>query len=241
MNQNNLSGERKLDKTEITIYTSLVILLLALTSFNFITSDFQISIGVIFLSVFLFAIPEFPMIPVTVTCSIGIIVVRSIVSSDPVNYVAHSLTRYLPETVFYLVYGLLLYVAYKFFKDKMEKSFAYMVLIIAVIDYLSNTCELLIRVQGEAFTEDYQITILAAAVIRAIAAWFIIFFFKKYRATLVHYDRIQIANEQSAKIDAAKNVAFSIEEKVKKLDVDDEIKSMTTSLIEKIDDISLDK
>ncbi|MDO4518329.1 MAG: hypothetical protein Q4B78_03880 [Bacillota bacterium] len=191
MTQNIIHERQKIDRIGVTIYCSIIIIALALTSFNFFVSDFEISVGVILLAVFLFMIPEFPLINVSVVCAAGIVVVRSIASDNPASYVAHHISRCLPEALSYLIYGILLYLSYRFFKEKLN-SFAYMVVILAICDYIPNCCELMIRLHGGAFTEECQIGIMVVAVVRALAAWFAIFLLKKYLAFVHRYENDSI-------------------------------------------------
>ena len=108
------------------------------------------------------------------------------------GYLSQAALSSFPEMIFYLVYGLLLYI---YTRRKPDSDFTVSFLIpLFFMDYLSNLCELMLRIHMQAFDIRTQFSILLVAFSRTLLLWLILTIFGRYRLTLInkeHAERYQ--------------------------------------------------
>lgn len=89
-----------------------------------------------------------------------------------------------PETLFYIVYGIIFYVIKK---SNISRTYFSIFIVSIAADFVSNTLETYIRIGRELFTTDYQILkmLLLVAVVRASLVWLMIIGYRYYKLFLI--------------------------------------------------------
>lgn len=180
--------------TKIMFY-SLIIVLAAQLNMNLFIADFKISIACICFPILLFLSEEFTIIPITLCSAFGVFLSRLLFYWFQNGSLDAAVQSYFPEMLFYLVYGLLLYLYTLYLelhKNTLNKNSILIPLIFT--DYLANLAELFFRLQLNAFTAKTQAGILLIALVRTAAIWCLLSIFKHYRLLLLnkeHEERYQ--------------------------------------------------
>lgn len=155
------------DIKQILLY-SLAVILAAQMSYSVSYEGFVISGGIIPLAVFLFMVDSFPFITVLMISSSGILLTRILSSFLIASPSVSALGSHLPEFLFYIVYGLLLYIYYKLIRSHLPNDLFFILLFLP--DYIANSAELFLRT-GSVFTYKYQLGIVIAAAARTLLIW----------------------------------------------------------------------
>lgn len=156
---------------------------------NLFNSDFKISIGIIVFSVVLILFGKYPVLPVTVFAAAGVLASRVLVHW--LQFATLNIIIFLPEMVFYLVYGFL------FFLYCRKTDFALTTQSLPALflfDYLSNLVELILRPSVEPFIWSAQLGIILVALSRSLTIWFILSCLRHYKFALLkaeHAERYQ--------------------------------------------------
>ncbi|MGN0351434.1 MAG: ATP-binding protein [Roseburia sp.] len=167
-----------------TIFYSLIIILAAQLSMNLFIADFKISLAIVFLPLFLFLLDSFPLLPVTFITAAGVYASRTLIYWFRNGSLEGTVRAYLPETVFYICYGLFLFLYKKLLKNhSLERTYAVLPLIL--IDYGANLIELLVRLGRNAFHPKTQTGIILVAVLRTLVVWCILTAIEQYRLFLL--------------------------------------------------------
>ena len=169
------------------LFCSLGVILAAQFNTSILTADFKVSAGAICLPVLIYAVKHCPILPVTLLSSAGVLLARAGVAylADPT---APVFAQAYPEAIFYLVFGLVLFL----FKSKARQSVTVMALTSLLADALSNLSEMTIRTGLDAFAPDIIMSILLVAVFRAAIVWVTLELFSRYSLRLLnreHADR----------------------------------------------------
>lgn len=240
-------------KAGIILFYSMAIVLAAQISMTVFVADFQISVGVIFLASFFFLVDKFPLLPVTFFSSVGVFATRIIIYWLQNGDVAGRINAVFPEIVFYISYGLFLYLYGIILKTPILKSNLYIFPLI-IIDYLANFLELFLRMAWESFEVDTQSGIFAIACLRGIVIWGIIALFRQYHLVLLkkdHEDRynrlllmISKLNEEviwmrknSAAIEETMATAYHLFEKLKDNGCSPELSQAALSIAKDVHEI----
>ncbi|MDY2814877.1 MAG: ATP-binding protein [Dorea sp.] len=167
-----------------TIFYSFIIILAAQLSMNLFIADFKISLAIVCLPLFLFLIDSFQLFPVTFCTAAGVYISRTLIYWFQNGSLKGTVRSYLPETLFYISYGLLLFLYKKLLKDHaLERTHAVFPLIL--IDYFANLTELLVRLGMNAFHLKTQSSILLIAILRTMIVWCILTAIEQYRLFLL--------------------------------------------------------
>mgnify|MGYP000335120343 FL=1 len=146
---------------KILLYTLAVVFAAQISMTVFIV-DFQISIGVILLAAFFFLVDGFPVLTVTLLSSGGVFAARIIIYWLQNGDVAGRMNAFMPEIVFYISYGLLLYLYGLVLKNPILKSNLY-IFPLVIIDYGANFLELSVRLGENVFDFETQSGIFVVA------------------------------------------------------------------------------
>lgn len=175
-----------------TLFLSLMVIFAAQINLNLFIDNFKISIAIICLPAFLFLLDNFALLPVTLISALGVFLSRILLYWVQHGYLSQAALSSFPEMIFYLVYGLLLYI---YTRRKTDSDFTVSFLIpLFFMDYLSNLSELLLRIHMQAFEPRTQLSILLVALARTLLLWMILTIFDRYRLTLMnreHAERYQ--------------------------------------------------
>jgi len=166
------------------VFFSLAITLAAQLNINLFITDFKLSVAVICFPAFLFIAQSFPVIPVTVFGAAGVFASRLLLVWLQNGRLSGAVQSYYPEVIFYLCYGLALYLYTRRLGDsRLNRNRA--ILPLFAIDYGANLIELLLRIRLEAFTPKAQASILLAAAARTAVIWCVLTVFAHYRLLLL--------------------------------------------------------
>ena len=175
-----------------TLFLSLMVIFAAQINLNLFIDNFKISIAIICLPAFLFLLDNFALLPVTLISALGVFLSRILLYWVQHGYLSQAALSSFPEMIFYLVYGLLLYI---YTRRKPNSDFTVSFLIpLFFMDYLSNLSELMLRIHMQAFEIRTQFSILLVALSRTLLLWLILTIFGRYRLTLInkeHAERYQ--------------------------------------------------
>ena len=171
---------------KILLYTLAVVFAAQISMTVFIV-DFQISIGVILLAAFFFLVDGFPVLTVTLLSSGGVFAARIIIYWLQNGDVAGRMNAFMPEIVFYISYGLLLYLYGLVLKTPILKSNLY-IFPLVIIDYGANFLELSVRLGENVFDFETQSGIFVVACLRVVISWGIVALFRQYHLILLKKD-----------------------------------------------------
>jgi Osmosensitive K+ channel histidine kinase len=175
-----------------TMFLVFVVVIMSQVNIHIFTDDFKVTIAAIVIPLFVYLIEGISIIQLTFVSAFAILGARILGHLILTGGTGLEIYSYLPETIFYCTYGLLLLVYDSASEHKYELK--YFIPAVAVIDYFCNTLELSIRIHMAAFRPDAQFVIVAVAVSRAVILWVILEGFGRYRLTLLsraHAERYQ--------------------------------------------------
>ena len=174
------------------MFLVFVVVIMSQVNIHIFTDDFKVTIAAIVIPLFVYLIEGISIIQLTFVSAFAILGARILGHLILTGGTGLEIYSYLPETIFYCTYGLLLLVYDSASEHKYELK--YFIPAVAVIDYFCNTLELSIRIHMAAFRPDAQFVIVAVAVSRAVILWVILEGFGRYRLTLLsraHAERYQ--------------------------------------------------
>lgn len=171
------------NKMKTLVFSCLLMILAAQFSVNLFFADFEISVAVIFLPVFLFLKKDFPILPAALCSGTGVFLVRLFLSWLRNGDLSVAWSFY-PEILFYFCYGLLLFAGSRLLPKK-DGTFRFFFPYLAAIDYLSNLAELLLREGSDAFLFQAQAAIFLVAVLRTGLIWCVLTTLDQYRLLLL--------------------------------------------------------
>lgn len=183
-----MSGKTSAQLRQI-LSVSATVIIGAQINMNLFNSDFKISIGILVFSAALILLGKYPVLPVTFFAAFGVFISRILVHW--LRFGSLKFVSFLPEMVFYLVYGFL------FFLYCRKTNFTIKVSLLPVLflfDYLSNLAELTLRSSVTPFIWNSQLGILLVALSRSLAIWFILSCLRHYKFALLkaeHAERYQ--------------------------------------------------
>lgn len=195
-------------KFQTILLFSLIVSLTAQFNISLFTEDFKIALSVICLSACAFLTENFPLIPVTCFSAAGVFLTRML--SHFFRYRSLlSPQALLPEVLFYLCYGMFLWLYVRrlhpdsyggsqdqethilrrlpsgLYQEWLPATF----FVLFCSDYLANLMELTARLGIQAVSGRMQSGILLVAAVRSFISCFILFVFDKYRQFLLQKER----------------------------------------------------
>ena len=176
-------------KIQQTILVSIATLIGAQISFNLFRTDFTISIGMMAFPIALVLFGKYRVLPATFLSAAGVFASRILMhwmQSGEVDFY-----KYVPELVFYLVYGFLFYIYCR--KNDYEIS-VHSTVPLFLADFCSNLIELLTRETTYGFDWRMLLSIFLIAVSRTVIIVAVLVFLNYYKFSLLrreHADRYQ--------------------------------------------------
>lgn len=160
--------QKQISQGNMTVLCSLLVVLAAQLNVNLFVSEFKISLAVILFPLFYFLIEDFQVIRTTLLVAPGILLFRTAAELLRQVPLDQALAAYAPETVFYLIYGLLFWQLTKKvdFHHFDWRNFPFL----AGIDLLSNVGELLVRPGIDPFNGQILAQIAIIALGRSVLA-----------------------------------------------------------------------
>ena len=160
---------------------SLSVILAAQLSVNLFFADFEISVAVTLLPLFLFLTTDFPLPATTLCAAAGVFLMRLFLSFLRYGDL-QAAERLFPEMIFYISYGLLLYLCDRL-RQKKAAGYRMLLPFLVGIDYISNLLELLFRAGTDAFHPSTQLGIFLVAVLRTLVIACVLFMHRVMETT----------------------------------------------------------
>ena len=170
------------DKKQILTF-SIFIILLAQINLDIFASNFRVSMGVMLLPVLIFLYQKIAILPVTLLAGVGVYLSRVLLRALRHPFTPQLWMDFFPELIFYLIYGGLFYLYFRYRDYKLPHDNCYIALFF--MDYLANLSELLCRLQLGAFVPSLQINILLVALIRTVIIWAVCTGLSQYKFLLI--------------------------------------------------------
>ena len=168
------------------LWSSLAIVIAAQFNMNLFILNFKVSIGILFFPFLLTLFGKFPVFWTTIFSSVGVLLSRTLV------YWFHNetfvISAFIPEMFFYLIFGSLFYLYCHFCQYKLRPFSAVWILL---FDYISNSAELILRLQENAFLLSSQLSILLVACARALIVWCFLTSIHHYKFSLLKQEHAQ--------------------------------------------------
>ncbi|MBE6012015.1 ATP-binding protein [Anaeropeptidivorans aminofermentans] len=167
---------------------TFLIVIFAMININLVTPNFVISVAIIFLPIFGFLSKGFPLFTTALFSSIGVVILRILLYLYEYQTVSGVLANCVPEMAFYIVYGLLLRL---YFVKHANYSNRYRNFIpLVIIDIASNTAELFIRLDFNAFMPHVLLGLFIVAILRSLLSLVVL-------ASLEHYGILVIKRDDA--------------------------------------------
>lgn len=170
------------DKKQILTF-SIFIILLAQINLDIFASNFRVSMGVMLLPVLIFLYQKIAILPVTLLAGVGVYLSRVLLQALRHPFTPQLWMDFFPELIFYLIYGGLFYLYFRYRDYKLPHDNCYIALFF--MDYLANLSELLCRLQLGTFVPSLQINILLVALIRTVIIWAVCTGLSQYKFLLI--------------------------------------------------------
>lgn len=182
-------SNKTFSKLQQTILISVAVIICAQIHFNLFNTDFKISIGILAFTVSLILFGRYPILPITFLSAAGVFLSRVLLSW--LNTGQPDVAANLPETCFYLMYGILFFILcvrenYQLKTRSLIPLFFF--------DYISNLTELILRSSIDHISFNTQFSILLVAFSRTLIIWFILICLNYYKFSLLrleHAERYQ--------------------------------------------------
>lgn len=166
-----------------TLVLSLITICAAQINLHVFTETFTISLGSVCIPAFLYLLDNVAVIPLSVISGFGVFGSRVLIHALRTGSTAGAVSDYLPEVIFYVALGTLLYLFDRIGGHR-KKLFPYIAGVVC-IDYLSNVLELFARFQGLPYNWDTQILLMIVACIRGLILALVLGSLDRYRVMLL--------------------------------------------------------
>lgn len=166
-----------------TLVLSLITICAAQINLHVFTETFTISLGSVCIPAFLYLLDDVAVIPLSVISGFGVFGSRVLIHALRTGSTAGAVSDYLPEVIFYVALGTLLYL-FDRIGGQRKKLFPYIAGVVC-IDYLSNVLELFARLHGSPYSWDTQILLMIVACIRGLILALVLESLDRYRVMLL--------------------------------------------------------
>ncbi len=180
MNHTSASWKGQLRQT---LVLSLITICAAQINLHVFTETFTISLGSVCIPAFLYLLDDVAVIPLSVISGFGVFGSRVLIHALMTGSAAGAVSGYLPEVIFYVALGTLLYL-FDRIRGHGKKLFSYIAGVVC-IDYLSNVLELFARLHGSPYSWDPQILLVVVACIRGLILALVLESLDRYRVMLL--------------------------------------------------------
>lgn len=147
-----------------TLFYSVLVVLTAQINVHLFTRNFVVSAGVIVFALLMLLLDEFAAMPVMFLSATGVMVTRSIAGAGKVLTSAEIWKTGMPEFVFYIVFGVVIYLLYNYVYSE-ERSWT-LFIVLFVPDFAANLAELYIRIGSKMGNASTIFALLLIAFVR---------------------------------------------------------------------------
>ena len=146
------------------LFYAVLVVLTAQISVHLFTRNFVASAGVIVFALLMLLLDEFAAMPVMFLSATGVMVTRSIAGAGKVLTAAEIWKTGMPEFVFYIVFGVVIYLLYNYVYSEGRSWTLFIVLFVP--DFAANLAELYIRIGKEMGNASTIFALLLIAFVR---------------------------------------------------------------------------
>ena len=143
----------------------LIVIAAAQLRIQMFTDSFVVSAGVILFALLMLILDEFSTLPVVFISAAGVMVTRAFAAAGHVVDPEGIWETGMPEFAFYIVYGILIYLMFRY--GKMQDSYLKTFIALAVPDFIANVMEIYTRTGADAGHVRIICILLAVAAVRS--------------------------------------------------------------------------
>ena len=173
----------------------LIVIAAAQMRIHMFTDSFVVSAGVILFALLMLILDEFSTLPVVFISAAGVMVTRAFAASGHVVGPDGIWETGMPEFVFYIVYGILIYLMFRY--GKMQDSYLKIFIALAVPDFVANVMEIYIRTGADAGHVRVMCILLAVAAVRSGIILIIYILMMKYGFPVVNIPRSELGSSHA--------------------------------------------
>lgn len=190
--ENQKQKSKRLDPFVYSVIYGLVVIAAAQLRIHMFTDSFVVSAGVILFALLMLILDEFSTLPVVFISAAGVMVTRAFATAGHVVDPEGIWETGMPEFVFYIVYGVLIYLLFRY--GKMQDSYLKTFIALAVPDFIANVMEIYIRTGADAGHVRVVCILLAVAVVRSGIILVIYIMMIKYGLPVVKLPRSEFGS-----------------------------------------------
>lgn len=185
-----------------TLFYSVLVVLTAQINVHLFTQNFVASAGVIVFALLMLLLDEFAAMPVMFLSATGVMVTRSIAGAGKVLTSAEIWKTGMPEFVFYIVFGVVIYLLYNYVYSE-ERSWT-LFIVLFVPDFAANLAELYIRIGSEMGNASTICTLLLIALVRTAIVLVIYRIIIRYGIRIIRMPRsgVEVLDGKVCKVNA---------------------------------------
>lgn len=186
-----------------TLFYSVLVVLTAQINVHLFTQNFVASAGVIVFALLMLLLDEFAAMPVMFLSATGVMVTRSIAGAGKVLTAAEIWKTGMPEFVFYIVFGVVIYLLYNYVYSEGRSWTLFIVLFVP--DFAANLAELYIRIGSEMGNASTIFALLLIAFVRTAIILAIYRVILRYgiRITRMPRSGVEVVDGKAYKVNAS--------------------------------------
>lgn len=186
-----------------TLFYSVLVVLTAQINVHLFTRNFVVSAGVIVFALLMLLLDEFAAMPVMFLSATGVMVTRSIAGAGKVLTSAEIWKTGMPEFVFYIVFGVVIYLLYNYVYSEGRSWTLFIVLFVP--DFAANLAELYIRIGSEMGNASTIFALLLIAFVRTAIILAIYRVILRYgiRITRMPRSGVEVVDGKAYKVNAS--------------------------------------
>lgn len=186
-----------------TLFYSVLVVLTAQINVHLFTRNFVVSAGVIVFALLMLLLDEFAAMPVMFLSATGVMVTRSIAGAGKVLTSAEIWKTGMPEFVFYIVFGVVIYLLYNYVYSE-ERSWT-LFIVLFVPDFAANLAELYIRIGSKMGNASTIFALLLIAFVRTAIILAIYRVILRYgiRITRMPRSGVEVVDGKAYKVNAS--------------------------------------
>lgn len=186
-----------------TLFYSVLVVLTAQINVHLFTQNFVASAGVIVFALLMLLLDEFAAMPVMFLSATGVMVTRSIAGAGKVLTSAEIWKTGMPEFVFYIVFGVVIYLLYNYVYSEGRSWILFIVLFVP--DFAANLAELYIRIGSEMGNASTIFALLLIAFVRTAIILTIYRVILRYgiRITRMPRSGVEVVDGKAYKVNAS--------------------------------------
>lgn len=222
----------------------LIVIAAAQLRIQMFTDSFVVSAGVILFALLMLILDEFSTLPVVFISAAGVMVTRAFAAAGHVVDPEGIWETGMPEFAFYIVYGILIYLMFRY--GKMQDAYLKTFIALAVPDFIANVMEIYIRTGADAGHVRIICILLAVAAVRSGIILVVYILMMKYGFSVVKIPRSELdtshvkiteisAGNEMYSLEHASREAAVLYRNLQRVDAPQEILEQAEKLTEDID------